>query len=105
MSLGDECMKKSKGYRRGTRRIAKKPTREKGKPNIGKLLIEHEVGSQVIVKIDSSVQKSIPHRRFHGKIGTVLDKRGRGYVVSVPQGESIKEIVVRPEHLERYKGS
>jgi large subunit ribosomal protein L21e len=98
-------MKKSKGYRRGTRKLAKKPTREKGKLNIGKLLVEHKVGSQVIIKIDSSVQKSIPHRRFHGKIGTVLDKRGRGYVVSVPQGEAVKEIIVRSEHLEPYKGS
>src|SRR5512144_347266 len=98
-------MKKSKGYRRRTRSMAKKPTREKGKPNIGKLLVEHEVGSQVIIKIDSSVQKSIPHRRFHGKIGTVVDKRGRGYIVSVPQGEAVKQIIVRSEHLEPYKGS
>jgi large subunit ribosomal protein L21e len=98
-------MKKSKGYRRGTRKLARKPTREKGKPKIGKLLVEHEIGSHVIIKIDSSVQKSIPHRRFHGKIGTVLDKRGRGYVVRVPQGEMMKDIVVRSEHLEPYKGS
>jgi large subunit ribosomal protein L21e len=96
---------KSKGYRHGTRKLAKKPTREKGKPNIGKLLFDHEIGSQVIIKMDSSVQKSLPHKRFHGKIGTVLDKRGRGYVVSVPQGEAVKEIIVRPEHLEPYKGS
>ena len=98
-------MKKSKGYRRGTRKLLRKSTREKGKPKLGKLLTQHEVGSQVIVKIDSSVQKSQPHRRFHGKIGTVRDRRGRGYVVSVPQGESVKEIVVRSEHLEAYKGS
>jgi len=98
-------MKKSKGYRRGTRKLLTKPTREKGKPKIGKLLLEHVVGSQVIIKIDSSVQKSQPHRRFHGKIGTVMDKRGRGYVVSVPQGDAVKEINVRPEHLEAYKGS
>ena len=98
-------MKKSKGYRRGTRQLAKKPTREKGKLNIGKLLVEHALGSKVIIKIDSSVQKSLPHRRFHGKIGTVLDKRGRGYVVRVPQGEMLKDITVRSEHLEPYKGS
>jgi large subunit ribosomal protein L21e len=98
-------MPKSKGYRRRTRNLAKKPTREKGKPKIGKLLVEHEVGSKVIIKIDSSVQKSLPHKRFHGKIGIVLDKRGRGYVVSVPQGEAVKEVIVRPEHLEPYKGS
>jgi large subunit ribosomal protein L21e len=85
--------------------MLKKNAREKGKLKIGKLLLEHEVGSQVIIKIDSSVQKSLPHRRFNGKIGTVVDKRGRGYVVKVPQGEAVKEIIVRSEHLEVYKGS
>jgi large subunit ribosomal protein L21e len=98
-------MKKSKGYRRGTRKLSKKPTRESGRPRLGKLLVEHPVGSQVIIKIDSSVQKSLPHRRFHGRIGKVVDKRGRGYVVSVSQGDAVKEIIVRSEHLEPYKGS
>jgi large subunit ribosomal protein L21e len=67
-------------------------------------LIAYEVGSQVIVKIDSSVQKSLPHKRFHGKIGTVKAKRGRGYVVSVPQGDAVKDVILRSEHLEPYKG-
>ncbi len=97
-------MKKSKGYRRGTRRLLKKEPRERGKLRLGKLLHEYPVGSQVIVKIDSSVQKGMPHKRFHGKIATVLDKRGRGYVVNVSQGDAIKELIVRPEHLEPYKG-
>jgi len=82
----------------------KKP-REKGKPKLGKLLIEHALGSQVIIKMDSSVQKSLPHKRFHGKIGTVVEKRGRGYVVSVAQGNAVKQIIVRSEHLEPYRGS
>lgn len=98
-------MRKSKGYRRGTRKLTKKSTRESGRPKLGKLLVEHPVGSQVIIMIDSGVQKSLPHRRFHGKIGKVVDKRGRGYVVSVPQGDAVKEITVRAEHLEPYKGS
>jgi ribosomal protein L21E len=70
-------VKKSKGYRRSTRRLSTKAPRDKGKPKLGKLLIAYEVGSQVIVKIDSSVQKSLPHKRFHGKIGVVQAKRGR----------------------------
>ena len=98
-------MKKSKGYRRGTRRLLKKVPRERGKPKLGKLLYAYELGSQVIIKIDSSVQKGMPHRRFHGKIGTIMDKRGRGYVVNVAQGDAVKEIIVRSEHLEPYKGS
>jgi large subunit ribosomal protein L21e len=97
-------MRKSKGYRRGTRRLLKKAPRERGKPKLGKLLYEYEPGSRVIIKIDSSVQKSLPHRRFHGKIGTVKAKRGRAYVVGVAQGDAVKEIIVRSEHLEPYKG-
>jgi len=98
-------MKKSKGFRAGTRRLSKKKPRESGKPKISKLLQEYAPGSHVIIKLDSSVQKSLPHKRYHGKIGTVLDKRGRGYVVSVSQGDSTREIIVRSEHLEPYTGS
>ncbi|MCJ7560275.1 50S ribosomal protein L21e [Candidatus Bathyarchaeota archaeon] len=98
-------MRGSKGYRAGTRRLLKKAPREKGKLKLSKLLYEYQPGSQVIIKIDSSVQKSMPHRRFHGKMGTIVNKRGRAYVVSVPQGDAVKDIIVRSEHLEPYKGS
>jgi large subunit ribosomal protein L21e len=45
----------------------------------------------------------MPHKRYHGKVGTVIEKRGRSYVVSVAQGKAVREIIVRPEHLEPYK--
>jgi len=98
-------MRGSKGYYTGARRLLKKKPREKGKPKLGKLLTKYEPSSKVIIKMDSSVQKSLPHKRFHGKIGTVVEKRGRGYVISVAKGNAVKEIIVRPEHLEPYKGS
>ncbi|MGE5187431.1 MAG: 50S ribosomal protein L21e [Betaproteobacteria bacterium] len=98
-------MRGSKGYYTGTRSLLRKPTREKGKPHIGKLLQEYALGSEVIIKMDSSVQKSMPHKRFHGKIGKIKEKRGRGYVISVPQGNAVKDIIVRAEHIEPYTGS
>jgi large subunit ribosomal protein L21e len=98
-------MRGSKGYYTGTRSLLRKPTREKGKPHIGKLLQEYAIGSEVIIKMDSSVQKSMPHKRFHGKIGKIKEKRGRGYVISVPQGDAVKDIIVRAEHMEPYTGS
>jgi large subunit ribosomal protein L21e len=93
-------MRGSKGYRAGTRRLLKKETRERGKLRLSKLLYEYQPGNQVVIKIDPSVQKGMPHRRYHGRVGVVIDKRGRSYVVSVSQGEAVKEIIVRPEHLE-----
>ena len=98
-------MRGSKGYYTGTRSLLRKPTRAKGKPKISKILHEYIAGNQVIIKMDSSVQKSMPHKRFHGKIGVIVEKRGRGYVVSVPQGEATKTIIVRTEHLEPYTGT
>jgi len=96
-------MRKSKGYRAGTRRLLKKEPRERGKIRISKLLHEYQPGSQVVIKIDSSVAKGMPHKRYHGKVGTIIDKRGRSYIVSVAQEKATKEIIVRPEHLEPYK--
>ncbi|MEM3441923.1 MAG: 50S ribosomal protein L21e [Candidatus Bathyarchaeia archaeon] len=98
-------MRGSKGYHTGARGILKKKPREKGKPKLSKLLTKYKLGSKVIIKMDSSVQKGMPHKRFHGKIGTVVERRGRGYVVSVPAGDTVKEIIVRSEHLEPYTGS
>jgi large subunit ribosomal protein L21e len=96
-------MKKSKGYRSATRHLLRKQPREHGKIRLSKLLHEYQPGTNVVVKIDSSVQKGMPHRRYHGKVGTVVNKRGRSYVLSVSQGDAVKEIIVRPEHLEPYK--
>ena len=101
---GENGMRGSKGYYAGTRSLLRKPNREKGKLSIGKILHEFTPGSQVIIKMDSSVQKSMPHKRFHGKIGVIKEKRGRGYVITVPQGNMTKEIITRAEHLEPYTG-
>jgi large subunit ribosomal protein L21e len=98
-------MRKSRGYRAGTRHLLKKEPRERGKMRISKLLYEYQPGSRVVIKIDSSTQKGMPHKRYHGRVGTIIDKRGRSYIVSVSQGDAIKEIIVRPEHLEPYEGS
>jgi large subunit ribosomal protein L21e len=70
---------------------------------LSKLLYEYQPGNQVIIKIDSAVQKGMPHKRYHGRVGTVLNKRWRSYVINVSQGDAMREIIVRPEHLEPYK--
>jgi len=97
-------MRKSKGYRSGARRLLTKEPREHGKLRLSKLLYEYQPGSQVVIRIDSSVHKGMPHRRFHGRVATVINKRGRSYILSVSQGDAVKEIIARPEHLEPYQG-
>ena len=91
--------RKAKGYSRKTRSLLRRKPRERGKTGLSKILYEYKPGEKVVVKIDSSVHKGMPHRRYHGKIGVIVNKRGRSYIVNVTQGRAVKEIIVRPEHI------
>jgi large subunit ribosomal protein L21e len=91
--------RKAKGYRRKTRYLLKRKSRERGKTGLSRVLREYESGEKVVIKLDPSVHKGMPHRRFHGKIGVIDEKRGRSYVINVSQGNATKEIIVRPEHI------
>ena len=91
--------RKAKGYQRKTRHLLKRKSRERGKTGTSKLLYDYKPTEKVVIKLDPSMHKGMPHRRFHGKIGVITEKRGRSYVVNVSQGRAIKEIIVRPEHI------
>jgi large subunit ribosomal protein L21e len=97
-------MRKSKGYRAKTRALLKRKPREKGKTGLSKILREYASGEKVVIKIDPSVHKGMPHRRYHGRIGMVVEKKGRAYLVNVTKGNATKQIIVRPEHLEPHSG-
>jgi large subunit ribosomal protein L21e len=94
---------KAKGYRHRTRSVLRRKVREKGKTGLSKILREYKAGDRVVVKLNPSVHKGMPHRRFHGRVGIIESARGRAYVVNVTQGKAVKEIIVRPEHLEPFK--
>ena len=94
---------KSKGYRRKTRSLLRRKTRQRGKTGLSTILREYQSGDRVVVKLNPSIHKGMPHRRFHGRIGIVKSKKGRAYIVDVTQGDTIKTITVRPEHLEPFK--
>ena len=96
-------MPRSRGFRKKTRALLRKKPREHGKLGLSRLLHIHEPGDKVVVMIDSSIHKGMPHRRYHGKIGIVTSKKGRSYEVSVTMGDAVKEIIVRPEHLRLHK--
>ena len=96
---------RKKGYQMNTRALLKRDPRERGKTTLSKVLQSYNEGDKVVVIIDSSVHKVMPHRRFHGRIGVVQAKRGRSYVIHVTQGDATKEIIVRPEHLAPYSNT
>jgi large subunit ribosomal protein L21e len=92
-------VKKSKGVNFRTRKVFSKHPRKRGLPSLSRTLANYEVNSKVNIVIEPSIQKGRPHRRFHGKTGVVLEKRGQAYLIQVSDGNSFKKIIARPEHL------
>ena len=93
-------MKRSKGYRTKTRTIFRRRPRDRGKIALGRLLIGYSPGQMVRISINPAVHKGMPHRRYHGRVGMVAEKRGRSYVIEVASGKSPRSIIARPEHIE-----
>ncbi|MEM2273537.1 MAG: 50S ribosomal protein L21e [Candidatus Bathyarchaeia archaeon] len=89
----------SHGYRRKTRALLSRSPRERGKNPLSRLLYEYRPGDKIVVDINPSVHKGMPHRRYHGRVGVVIGKRGKAYEIEVTQGETVKTIIVRPEHI------
>jgi len=92
-------MKHSKGFRSGTRQILRKRPRERGLPPLSRILYKYEIGEKAVIKIDPAIHKGMPHPRFHGKVGVIIEKRGRAYVLEIRDGNKLKKIIARPEHL------
>ncbi len=94
--------KKSKGPRRKTRKKLSKKVRDRGLIPASVVLHEYKPEDKVVIKINPSVHKGMPHPRFHGKLGSVISERGSSYLVRVKDGGKNKIIIVRPEHLRAF---
>lgn len=90
---------RSKGYRRGTRNILSLSPRARGMRGLSRLLQEYEPGQKVVIDLAANTVKGMPHRRYQGRVATVVEKRGRAYVVKIPIGGTVRTIISRPEHL------
>src|SRR5436309_15025703 len=92
-------LRRSKGFRTKTRTLISRKPRDRGKQPLGRLLIAYAPGQMVKIMINPAVQKGMPHRRYHGRVGTIAEKRGRSYVVEVAGTKTPRIIIARPEHI------
>jgi large subunit ribosomal protein L21e len=89
-----------KGYRNKSRKKHRKKARDKGLGSIEKYLVDYKMGDKVDIITDPSKHKrGMPHRRFHGLTGTIMNQRGRCYEVQVKLGNSKKLLIIGKEHL------
>lgn len=93
-------VKAPKGYRHRTRKLLRKPIREKGAvPKASIMFYPYKEGDRVAIIIDPSFHKGMPHRRYHGLTGVIVGRRGRAYVVKVNVGNKEKVVITYAAHL------
>ena len=92
------------GLRQGTRSILRKSKREKGRIFINRIMHQYQPGDRVAIVLDGAQQGGMPHRRFPGRTGKITGSQGRAFVVSVKDGNMMKTVVARPEHLRPIEG-
>ncbi len=92
------------GLRQGTRSILRKSKREKGRIFINRIMHQYQPGDRVAIVLDGAQQGGMPHRRFQGRTGKITGSQGRAFVVSVKDGNMMKTVVARPEHLRPIEG-
>ena len=95
-------MGKSKGPRRKSRSVLTKRVREKGKLGLSRLLVAYNIGDKVVINIDPAIHKGMPHKRFQGKVATIVEKRGKAYVLEIPQRKTSKLVIAGPEHIMKH---
>ena len=89
-------MPSSHGYRRKSRSVMTQNNVPKG---LSYLLAEYNPGDKVIIVIDPREHRTTPHRRYHGKVRTVLQVGRRTLKTSVVIGNKEKILQTRLNHV------
>lgn len=72
-----------------------------GKLGLTTLIKNFKVGDTVAIVPKGSFS-DIPHPRYRGKIGKIVEKRGTAYIVRIPVSKSTDRMIVVPQrHLEK----
>ena len=94
-------MPQSHGYRHKTRRILRKSAGER-KTGLMPLLRRYSVNDKVVIDIDPSQVKGMPHRRYQGRVGVVEWVGRRALKVTIPVGGKVKRVITRFEHVKPH---
>jgi|TARA_B100001750_G_C15303824_1_gene493678 large subunit ribosomal protein L21e len=88
-------MARHHGYRTKTRSVLS----GKKRAGISNFLIDYKVGDKVVIDIEPSQVKGMPHRRFQGLVGQISEVMSRSVEIELVVGKKLKKIKARLEHI------
>ena len=94
--------KKPSGRSHGFRHKSRSVMTKKAPRGVSFLLRVYSEGDRALVIIDSRQHKGMPHRRYHGKVGTVRNVGRRSVTLAVKLGNKTKTLITRFDHIKPF---
>jgi large subunit ribosomal protein L21e len=94
--------KKTSGHSHGFRHKSRKVMTKKNPRGVSFLLREYHEGEQALVIIDPRQHKGLPHRRYHGKVGKIINVGRRAVTLHVKLGNKTKTLITRFDHIKPF---
>ena len=89
---------RSHGFKHKSRSIM-----TKNAPRGGSFLLqEYHEGDKALVIIDQRQHKSLPQRRYHGKVGTITKLGRRSITLDIKLGKKTKTLITRADHIKPF---
>ncbi len=94
--------KKTSGRSHGFKHKSRKVMTKKAPRGVSFLLREYHEGQQALVIIDPRQHKGLPHRRYHGKVGNIINVGRRAITLHVKLGNKTKTLITRLDHIKPF---
>ena len=94
--------KKTSGRSHGFKHKSRSVMTKDAPRGVSFMMIEYNVGDRALVIIDPRQHKSLPHRRYHGKVGIVKNVGRRVVTLDVKLGDKTKTLVTRLDHIKPF---
>ncbi len=94
--------KKPRGHSHGFMHKARSSMTKDHARGVSFLLRTFKEGDKALVIIDPSQHKALPHRRYHGKVGTVTGVGRRTVTLDVKLGDKTKTLITRLDHIKPF---
>ena len=94
--------KKRSGRSHGFRYKSRSVLTKRATRGVSFLLRQYNVGDRVLIQIDSRQHKAMPHRRYHGKVGSVKEVGRRSVILNVKLGNKTKTLITRFDHIKPF---
>ena len=94
--------KKTSGRSHGFKHKSRSVMTKDSPRGVSFMLREYSVGDRALVIIDPRQHKGLPHRRYHGKVGTVKEVGRRSIILDVKLGDKTKTLITRFDHIKPF---